>query len=206
MTDKKSELKECETFLNQQIQINREIQLEIDEVNDKIAKLRLEKNQLSEKIAFETNESISMKRIMQSKSNELQKIRQKNRETKIDCENNRQTIEKMQNVLANLMADNQELMKKSDCAQSRLQQFNELMNGEEKLIENAQAEIERLSQMIFRSQQILQQWRDDQKTIHAEIHVLESTIKSLNSNFSIQEKKIVQQTEIHFEMVRLYCC
>lgn len=165
----KTELKEHEQFLSHQIENNHETQLEIDNLNSEIYKQRRQQINLNENNLLNSNELISLKHLLANQSNLLQETRQRQRQMIIEKENLLKSIEKYRKIVTELTDKLEILNNKSDKATNRLNNLNELAESEQKAIHSVDLEIGRLSQMLYRSRQILQQWNDDNKNIQVNI-------------------------------------
>lgn len=161
----KSELAEHEQFLEHQLANNRETQLESDNLNAEIFKLQQQMAKLNENYSLKTNDLISLKRLLANQSNQLQKTRQRNRQMIIEKEKLNKLIAKMKITVDELEKKLEMLNAKGTKAQNRLDNLTELAESEQKAIHNVELEIGRLSQMLYRSRQILQQFDEDNKTV-----------------------------------------
>lgn len=159
------ELQEQNEFLLQQKQNNRESELAINELNEATVRLRAQLGQLNETVQLKGSDLISMKRMLQSQNHQLQLQRQQNRKTTIECETKRKTIEELKGVNANLGEKLKKLSDKQGNALDRLKHLDDLAEAEEKALANVEMEIQRMSQLVYRSQQVLQQWQCDSKSV-----------------------------------------
>lgn len=75
--------------------------------------------------------------------------------------------------------------------------------AEEKAIHYLVLETSRLCGVLYRSQQLLQQWQNDQKLVQNEIHLHETTIKAIIHSHSTYQKEMQHQTEIFYDVVSL---
>lgn len=162
---KTMELKEQTEFLDQQFVNNKESEYAIDQLNEQIGQVRGQLNQINDAIQLDANELIGMKRLIQSETNRLQQIRQKNRQIKIDCEAKAKATQKLKTIVEDLMEKLQQIRNQKSSAEDRLRHLDELYEHEENAMHNLELEMSRLSQMSYKSQQVLQQWENEEKTI-----------------------------------------
>lgn len=160
---KTKELEEQTEFINQQLENNKESEYAIKQLNHEVAAIRIQLHQCNEAIQLHTNEYITMKRQLQHETNLVQQIRQKNRQMTIECEIKTKDIEKMKAIVTDLIEKMAKIKSQKNSAEARLRHLDELYDHEQKSVHNVNAETARLSQMLFRSSQVLGQWREEQK-------------------------------------------
>lgn len=61
--------------------------------------------------------------------------------------------------------------------------------------------MDRLGGVLYRSQQLLQQWSTENKLVETDSQVLETTIKAINKQFIEQEKEISRHMEMMYDVV-----
>lgn len=158
-------MKEQTEFLNQQLKNNKESEYEIKQLNDQVTQIRTRLNHCNEDVQLKTNELITMKRQLRNEANRLQQIRQKNRQVNIDCDKMTRSIAKLNEVVQDLVSKVDEIQSEKNNADNRLRHLEELFDNEEKSIFAIESEMLRLSQMLYRSSQILQQQHDENKLV-----------------------------------------
>lgn len=162
---KNIELKEQTEFLNQQIQNNKESEFMIAELNGQISKVRGLLTRYTEEIQLKANDLITMRRQLQHDTNTLQQMRQKNQKLTIEYDAKTKQIAKIKEIVDNLASKVGTIRNEKDNAEDRLRHLDELFEDEEKSIHAIELEMARLSQMVYRSSQIIQQQHNEQKLI-----------------------------------------
>lgn len=222
------ELSEQNDFLDQQLKNNRETEDTIAEINTRAVALRTQNTRMSDAVVLQTNELITLKKMVRSFGHQLQRARQVSRQ-------HVSQIDERQRLIANIKTQQQEMQEKlrkfgdlNATAQDRLRSLDELVEAEEKSVHNLNLEIARMGTALYRSQQILQQWDADYKLLQVtrgsggrrkvyiycvhefffcsqnDINVVETTIKALAHSKGMLQKDIKQQTEIMFDVVSVH--
>lgn len=161
----KIELDQHKVDINEQLIRNKEIQYEIAQLNEESSKVRQQLNDSMESVQLNVNEVITLKRELRNKTNCLQQIRQNNRQINIDCDKLTKTVAKLKSAVDELTAKANIIDMERNNADSRLKHLTELFDSEERSVEAVQLEINRITQMLYRTTQILQQERDEYKLI-----------------------------------------
>lgn len=159
------ELKEQSEFLNQQIQNAKESEYMIAELNEQISKVKILLNRHIDEIQLKTNDLITLRRQMQHDTNCLQQLRQKNHKASIEYDCKTKQITKLKKIVDELASKVGKIQDEKNNAEYRLRHLDDLYEDEEKSIHAIELEMARLSQMVYRSSQILQQQHDEQKLI-----------------------------------------
>lgn len=159
-------------FLKQQIGNNTEIELESNSFNDKVARKQHHLGQLNETFQLDSNELITFKQILRSQSEKLQQMRRQNRQTIIEREAKVEAINKLNTTCQELGEKLKKIINQTDSAQNRLKQLDELVEAEEKSLNCVEVELARLSQMLYRSKSILQQWQSEHKLVEVSANAL----------------------------------
>lgn len=162
---KNGELKEQVEFLEQQIKNNKESEQAISELNEQISTKRSQLNQYTEQIQLQTNEFITLRRQLQHDTNHLQNLRQKNLRATIQCDVKTKEIAKLKEIVDELKSKLGKIQSEKNNAENRLRHLDELYEDEEKAVHAIELEMERLSQMVYRSSQMIQQQQNEQKLI-----------------------------------------
>lgn len=152
-------------FLKQQVGNNREIELEQSDYNDKIARKQIQLSQLDETLQLESNEMITFKQILRNQSEKLQQLRRKNRQSIVNTEAKGKATNQLMVTCQELSDKMDRMVNHTENAQNRLKQLDELVEAEEKSLGCVEVELARLSQMLYRSKQILQQWQNEHKLV-----------------------------------------
>lgn len=161
----KTELAQYKASFNEQILCNKDVEFDIAQLNEASSKVRQQLTDSMDSIQLNINEVITMKRELRSKTNGLQQLRQKNRQTTIDCERLARAVIKSKEVVASLTAKVHAIESERNNGEQRLKHLNDLFESEGKSVDVVELEISRISQMLYRTTQILQQERNEYKNI-----------------------------------------
>lgn len=161
----KIELDQQKAIINQQIEANKEIQFDITQLNVESSAVRQQLSTTMESMQSNLNEVITLQRELRNKTNCLQQLRQNNRQVNIDCEKLSKVVAKLKDTVAELTAKVNVIENERNGAEGRLKHLNELFESEEKSVDAVQLEITRISQLLYRTTQILQQEREEYKLI-----------------------------------------
>lgn len=159
------ELNEQTEFLNQQITNNKESEFMISELNEQISKVRSQLTQYHEEIQLKANDLITLRRQLQNDTNCLQQMRQKNHKAAIELDSKTKQIAKLKEVVDELSSKMGKIQNEKDNSEDRLRNLDELFEDEERSIHAIELEMARLSQMVYRSSQLIQQQHNEQKLI-----------------------------------------
>lgn len=168
-------------FLTQQIGNNREIELETRDFSDRTARKQIQLGQLNEAVQLESNEMVTYKQILRNEGEKLQQLRHKNRQLIVEKEAKTESINKLSGTCQELSEKIKKMLNQSDGAQNRLKQLDELVEAEEKSLNCVEVELARLSQMLFRSKSILQQWQSEQKLVDVSVNIYSQYATSSNT-------------------------
>lgn len=222
---KRDELYEQDAFLGHQLRNNREAEEAIAEINGRAVALRTQNSRAVDAVATQTNEVLTLKKMVRSIGHQLQRARQQTRHLMRNVDEKSRHIEAIKDEERQLEAKVHKFADLNATAQDRLRNMDEFVEAEEKCIHNLNLEIGRMATALYRSQQILQQWERDFKllqvtiSVHfhrnktwmteflhfqSEINVLETTIKAMNHRHGVLQKDIKHQTEIMYDVVSLH--
>lgn len=160
-----AELQMRTDFLRQHIQNNEEIEAENKEFTEKITRQQFELGELNDAIQLDSTEVDACTRGMRNANEKLQQMRRKNRHTIVEreakekavadlnvtCQESEEKLKKMTNQMTN--------------AQNRMKQLDDLVENGEKSLNCVEMELSRMSEMLFRSKSILQQWQNEHKLV-----------------------------------------
>lgn len=159
------ELKEQTEFLNQQIKNNTESELIIRDLNVESSKVRDLLNRYTEDIQLQGNVLITLKRQLQHDTNCLQQLRQKNHQATIDHDAKSKQIVNLKEIVDALKSKVNKIQNERNNAEDRLRHLDELYDDEEKSIQLIESEMSRLSEMVYRSSQLIHEQRNEQKVL-----------------------------------------
>lgn len=169
-------MKEQNEFLNQQIINNEESDLVISELNGQISNVRGFLTKYSDEIQLKANELITLRRQMQHDTNCLQQMRQKNHKATIGYDTKTKEIAKIRKIVDESTSKIRKFKNEKHNAEDRLRHLDELLEDEEKSIHAIGLETARLSQMVYRSTQMIQQQHNEQRLI--EVCLIEEFAKN----------------------------
>lgn len=137
----------------------------MSELNVEISKIRGQLDRFTEDIQLQANELITLRRQLQHDTNRLQQLRQKNHKATIEYDCKTKEIDKLKAITDELTSKIGQIQTEKNNAEDRLRHIDELYDDEEKAILAIELELERLSQMVYRSSQLIQQQRNEQLVI-----------------------------------------
>lgn len=152
-------------FLDQQIKNNCESEFAISQLNAQISQLRRHMDSCTNAIQLAANELIGIKRQVQGDTNRLQQLRQENRRKMVDIDSMMKANEQLKITVAELTEKVGKVKSGKDSSEYRLKHLHDLMENEEKQLHEIDLEMARLSQMLFRSTQMLQEQQNEYKII-----------------------------------------
>lgn len=126
-TFRERELIDQDQLLNQHITNNKETEHAIKDLNDSSVILRAQYACAADASATKSSELITLQKILRNMTNELQQIRQRNRQTLIGQEEKVKLIEKLKNDEIELETKLNKCMDRSMSAQDRLRNLNEFV-------------------------------------------------------------------------------
>lgn len=116
-------------------------------------------------IQLAANELIGVKRQVQGDTNRLQQLRQENRRKMVDIDSMMRANERLKKTVAELTEKVAKVKNDKDSSEYRLKHLHDLLENEEKQLHEIDSEMARLSQMLFRSTQVLQEHQNEYRMI-----------------------------------------
>lgn len=150
---------------DQQATNGRELELQIEELNEKISLERNKLNQATDSIALKSSELEVLKKNVVQISKELIEQRQKNRQFATEKETSEKTLEEWKQVQESLQKRFDTFKGKSYNLQERLRELDQLIEIEERNVKILTAENLRLSGAMFKAQQHLTEFSNEEKTL-----------------------------------------
>uniref|UniRef100_A0A1Q3FT41 Coiled-coil domain-containing protein 39 n=1 Tax=Culex tarsalis TaxID=7177 RepID=A0A1Q3FT41_CULTA len=194
------DLKAQDEFLEEQQRNNTEIELGIAELNVEVSKLRNRLNALTDNVQLKTNEYQITRKAVQNVSNKLTSMRNKNRQALMEEAEKERQIHTNLSQLEELREKFENFRSKTLCAQERLRQLNEIVEQEERQMKVLSDETARLSTALYRAQTQLVAMKDEEKLLRIEVHSTESGIGKIKAAMKVQEREIIRQTEISYNV------
>lgn len=185
--------------MDQQLKNNSESEFAISQLNIRISKLRDQLNASSEAIQLAMNELIAMKRRVQHETNRLQQIRQHNQQMTIASAAQLKSNQKLKETVSELVEKVKKIQSGKNSSEGRLRYLDELFENEGKQVHEIETEMSRLSQMLYRSTQVLQEQQNEQKLLEVKTSSNTKQQNSPNLNsinfFRVRYSCWNQQTE-----------
>lgn len=115
------------TFLENQIQNNKEVERHIAELNDISARARQKLLNINEIVALKSNDYVTLKKTVQSVSLQLQQQRAANRQTELNLENKKSQLEQVKIEHQMLKEKYDDFRTKNFNAQERLKHMDDMV-------------------------------------------------------------------------------
>lgn len=149
----------------QQATNGKELELQIEDMNDKISLERNKLNQLVDGISLKSNELEVLKKNVMRISKELIAQRQKNRQCATEKATSDKALEEWKQVQEALQRRYETFKGKSYSIQDRLRELDQLIEIEERNVKILTAENLRLSGAMFKAQQHLTELCQEERTL-----------------------------------------
>ncbi|XP_055849168.1 coiled-coil domain-containing protein 39 [Episyrphus balteatus] len=197
---KESKLKMEENKLDEIIANNAEVEESIQQLNDETSDLKDRLQRLLDLVALRDNEVDILRKELQGLANRVQQQRQKNRQDvqrKSDKE-----LELSQCIEGNnkLKKSHENLNNKNVNAQERLRVLEDMIQSEEHTKEKLSQETNRMNDLLYRTQQHLGKFKDDEKILEVENGGIRLNITAMEKNIKETQKYLSKQTESHYDM------
>lgn len=177
--NKRIELMEQTEFLDQQIKNNCESEFAISQLNAQISQLRRHMDSCTNSIQLAANELIGLKRQVQGDTNRLQQLRQENRRKMVDIDSMMKANEQLKKTVAELTKKVKKVKNDKDSSEYRLKHLHDLLENEEKQLHDIDSEMTRLSQMLYRSTEVLQKQQNEYKMI--QVHLFRAICRMMDT-------------------------
>ncbi|XP_055904786.1 coiled-coil domain-containing protein 39 [Eupeodes corollae] len=197
---KEAKLKAEEAKLDEMIANNREVEERIDELNDETSDLKDKLQSLLDLVALRDNEVDILKKELHGLANRVQQQRQKNRQDV-------QRKSDKENELSNCIEGNKKLKKshenlnnKNMNAQERLRVLEEMIESEENTKAKLSQETTRMNELLYRTQQHLVKFKDDEKLLEVENAGIRLNIAAMKKSIKETKKILDKRTESNYEV------
>lgn len=149
----------------QQCTNQKELELQIEELNDKTSNERIKLNNFTNSISLKSNELEILKKNIVTVSKDLMKQRQQNRLNSSEKLIKEQLLEEWKGINQSLLERYNTFRSKNYNSLDRLQQLDELIKNEEKNIKVLTVENIRLSEALFKANQRHLEIQNEEKTL-----------------------------------------
>lgn len=124
---KNQELKEHTEFLEHQVENNKSVEIKIAEMNDKILRIRRKLTDLEDETTLQTNELVTLRKLVQNLAGRLTQKRYQNRQSYRDHDDKKATFEKGIATFEALQKQMNSFIDRKFSAQDRLKHIEDLM-------------------------------------------------------------------------------
>lgn len=197
---KNQQLKEELEFFNQQVQNNRESEQDIAEQNAKVTQVRAQLTAIIDEGKLLKNDSVTLKKLVQSMTAHLQQKRYRNRQASIELTEKTAHHEELTARLQKIRTKYETFRNKNFNAQDRLRHLDDLVEGEEKQLNTIAAESTRLNSTLYRTSQLALKGKNDHIVLETQIIGLETEIAAERSSFKQLDRELLRQTEIVYNV------
>ncbi|CAD6991771.1 unnamed protein product [Ceratitis capitata] len=181
------------------IQNNRDIEYNIELLNEETSQIKEQIQKLIDMAILKENEVELLQKDLQNLSNKVQQQRVENRKMAKEKEKRNHALEELKALLRKLEARLTEMANNHMSAEQRLQMLEEMNDTEEKAQNEINKDKYRLNGLIYRSQQQLQDMKDECRRLEISNDGLTASITIVIRNTKKMEKELNRLTEVHYE-------
>nr|CAD7438248.1 unnamed protein product [Timema bartmani] len=197
---REEELREQKQFYDNEVNNNKEMNLQIAQVSHTAAKLRDELARLKAMVTELNNELKVVQRTMCSLGNQLSSQRAKNKQIHETILSKKERVESLINQ-NNILKDRLTMVdSESASATDRVRQLEEMLQVEEKTVHLLDVDIERLHESLFRAQQVLFNLRKEEEVQLIKIKGCELAKNQIHSHATNLDKEVNRQKEIIYNL------
>ncbi|KAB0797875.1 hypothetical protein PPYR_08868 [Photinus pyralis] len=200
LAQEREKLDEQDTFLKNQTENNKETEEQIAEINFASCKMRQDLNSLIQTVLTLNSEANSLKRLLISTANCLEKQRMTGKKLSKDISDKESQIKQQQRDLEKLKQKLKEVKNSSLSASERASQLEAIIEEEQRETKILDQDVERTQGVLFRTQQVLNELRDNAKTKEMEISGCEMSISLLKKGLIKSNKELQTQREINYDL------
>ncbi|KAG5682425.1 hypothetical protein PVAND_011778 [Polypedilum vanderplanki] len=179
---------------------NRDIELDIGELNIALSDLRNRLLKLDNIITLKNSELLALRKTVQNESQRLNNLRNQNRQMLTEEKDKENSLKSMIDDLRMIREKYEKFKGTNSDAQERLRQIEELLEMESKNMKKIEDDISRLCSALYRSEQQLKMLQQVERNLTIESQALESGISRARSSCKNFEKELVRQTEILYNV------
>nr|CAD7198868.1 unnamed protein product [Timema douglasi] len=194
------DLREQKQFYDNEVNNNKEMNLQIAHVSHTAAKLRDELARLKAMVTELNNELKVVQRTMCTLGNQLSSQRAKNKQINETILSKKERVELLINQ--NIILKDRLTMVDSESASAtdRVRQLEEMLQVEEKTVHLLDMDIERLHESLFRAQQVLFNLRKEEEVQLIKIKGCELAKNQIHSHATNLDKEVNRQKEIIYNL------
>nr|CAD7588601.1 unnamed protein product [Timema genevievae] len=197
---REEELREQKQFYDNEVNNNKEMNLQIAQVSHTAAKLRDELARLKAMVTELNNELKVVQRTMCSLGNQLSSQRAKNKQINETILSKKERVESLINQ-NNILKDRLTMVdSESASATDRVRQLEEMLQVEEKTVHLLDVDIERLHESLFRAQQVLFNLKKEEEVQLIKIKGCELAKNQIHSHATNLDKEVNRQKEIIYNL------
>nr|XP_036229374.1 coiled-coil domain-containing protein 39 [Bactrocera oleae] len=193
------ERRNYDKHLDALIQNNHEIENNISLLNEETSQMKEQIQKLIDMTVLKENEVDLLQKDLQNLSNKVQQQRVENRKMTKEKDKRNQALEDFKSVLRKLETRLAEMENKHLSAEQRLQMLEEMNDTEEKSQKEINKDKFRLNGLIYRSQEYLQDLKNDCRRVEVSNDGLSASITTVIRNTKKMEKDLNRLTEVHYE-------
>ncbi|CAG2053558.1 unnamed protein product [Timema podura] len=197
---REEELREQKQFYDNEVNNNKEMNLQIAQVSHTAAKLRDELARLKAMVTELNNELKVVQRTMCSLGNQLSSQRAKNKQINETILSKKERVESLINQ-NNILKDRLTMVdSESASATDRVRQLEEMLQVEEKTVHLLDVDIERLHESLFRAQQVLFNLKKEEEVQLIKIKGCELAKNQIHLHATNLDKEVNRQKEIIYNL------
>nr|CAD7573983.1 unnamed protein product [Timema californicum] len=197
---REEDLREQKQFYDNEVNNNKEMDLQIAQVSHTAAKLRDELARLKAMVTELNNELKVVQRTMCTLGNQLSSQRAKNKQINETILSKKERVELLINQ-NNILKDRLTMVdSESASATDRVRQLEEMLQVEEKTVHLLDMDIDRLHESLFRAQQVLFNLRKEEEVQLIKIKGCELAKNQIHSHATNLDKEVNRQKEIIYNL------
>ncbi|XP_018335648.1 coiled-coil domain-containing protein 39 [Agrilus planipennis] len=198
--DALEKLEEQNMFYEEQKNNNREIEMEVAEMNTRGSKMRRELDELVQYVISLTNDLSTYRQMLISTANALDSERSRGRMLIKDILNKERKIIYMRNHVQNLRKKLKEITNSSMSAAERANELEKMIEYEQRQANVLAQDVGRIQAKYYRTQQGLVQSQDELKRKEIELSGMQSRIVALKKESQATNNNVVQHKEAVYEI------
>ncbi|XP_054745396.1 coiled-coil domain-containing protein 39 [Anastrepha obliqua] len=193
------ESKRCDEKLDNIIHNNREVERTISVLNEETSEVKEQIQKFIDMTILKEAEVELLQRDLQNLSNKVQQQRMENRKMSKEKDKRNKVLEDFKSLLLKLESRLNHTANKHMSAEQRLQMLEEMNDTEEKAQNEINKDKIRFNSLVYRSQQQLQDLKDESKSLEISNNGLSASTASVIRNTKKMEKELNRLTEVYYE-------
>ncbi|KAF2896034.1 hypothetical protein ILUMI_10127 [Ignelater luminosus] len=200
VTEEQEKLDEQNNFLNNEVNNNKEMDQQIQELNFSGSKLRRELNELVQYVLTINSEAGTLKRTLVSTANFLEKERVRGRNLTKDIEFKQNQVKQTEMELVTLQKKLDDVKNSSMSAADRANQLEKIIENEQRQTKVLNTDIERMQGVLFRTEQTFNDYKNTCKLKEMEINSCETATNLLKKHIKKLYDNLQKQKEINYAL------